>query len=339
MDYCYLCRKEISYEIRSEEHIIPNAIGGKLKTYSALCKNHNSELGDKLDAEFVKIFSHISKLIPIRFDRPVSDSFQGKHIEHKIDVTISKNKVFPSKFKYIKDESIVYAPNEKIFKNYSKKLKKNGCDLNLIKSVTEISDGSIEIFSGFDNQIFKQGFAKIAVGFASHHEIKAEFLDLALDANGFKDKLCVLANFPDINDILKIPEENNDYYPFHVIALHSDKSGFLYCYIELFSKFKHYVLLSSNFKGDIHKFYIYSFSKNEEINISDYINLYSNYKRALPLENNYKYRDIQEYIKELYDERNSDTLKHLSYLDSLKSNKYIEKFLVNQKIESKFKQK
>ena len=37
-NYCYICGKELTKLNESEEHIIPNAIGGKLKSKKLICK-------------------------------------------------------------------------------------------------------------------------------------------------------------------------------------------------------------------------------------------------------------------------------------------------------------
>ena len=38
MNNCYLCRQVLSKENESVEHIIPNSIGGRLKSKKLLCK-------------------------------------------------------------------------------------------------------------------------------------------------------------------------------------------------------------------------------------------------------------------------------------------------------------
>ena len=51
MSKCYLCGMLLSESNRSLEHIIPNAIGGHLKSKDLICKNCNSNTGQKIDAE------------------------------------------------------------------------------------------------------------------------------------------------------------------------------------------------------------------------------------------------------------------------------------------------
>ena len=51
MSRCYLCGTLLNESNRSVEHIIPNAIGGHLKSKNLLCKDCNSNTGQKIDAE------------------------------------------------------------------------------------------------------------------------------------------------------------------------------------------------------------------------------------------------------------------------------------------------
>lgn len=91
--YCAICNEEITEKNRSIEHIIPNAIGGILKTYKLFCKNCNSKFGSNLDAAFVKNFSFINASVDIRRDRKTSNTSttgycftdNGELIDCKID--------------------------------------------------------------------------------------------------------------------------------------------------------------------------------------------------------------------------------------------------------------
>lgn len=341
MCYCYLCDKKIPVGMKSEEHIIPNAIGGKLKTFNALCKPHNSDLGSKLDADFVSIFAHISKLVPISTDRQVGKKFIGRHIGHDIEVSITAEKIVPNYLKFVKETLTLYAPSKALLEQYLKKLESEGYDLKKIKCISEFHDGKVEIFSGFENRIFKQGFAKIAAGFAAHNGIKAQEMNLILENNSFIEDILLLENFPNDLEIFMFPPNQTEFYPFHIIALHSDKtSKHLYCYIELFSKFKHYILLGENFEKEIHEFYIYSICKKQEFKISDYIDLFpkfAEYKESQNLLEYYKAKRIEEYLIELEKTRQtSDILQKLAIMDSIISNEFIEKFVgQNHKISVK----
>lgn len=342
MSYCYLCGNAIPEKEKSIEHIIPNAIGGKLKSDSVLCESHNNKLGSINDAKFVAIFSHITKLASVQTEREVQESFYGIHSKLNLEVKISKEKTVPKRLFFDKETLTLYAPNKKSISNYKNKLIKDGYDLKNISFVTEFDKDDIEVFSGFDNDTFRLGFAKIAANFATYKKIVSDDINLVAVNGEFKKELPVLPHIPAVTELLKGDESATDSYPFHVIALHSDQNGYLYCYIELFSKFKHYVLLTDSYTGDeIHEFYIYSIGNKTELTISQYLNLYPNYARfsvGLQLDKYYKAKQIPDYLAETRQMmQDSNAVEMLYAIDSKISNEYIEQFVDdNMTITSKF---
>lgn len=67
--YCYLCGKELTDENKSDEHIILNAIGGHLHSYTLLCKECNSKLGEQADAKLAEDLSFFSDMLEIKKNR------------------------------------------------------------------------------------------------------------------------------------------------------------------------------------------------------------------------------------------------------------------------------
>lgn len=53
----------------SQEHIIPNAIGGILKSSDIYCKTCNSNMGTDIDKAFCDIFASIVNNLDMHFDR------------------------------------------------------------------------------------------------------------------------------------------------------------------------------------------------------------------------------------------------------------------------------
>ena len=54
---CFFCDELLNEKNTSVEHIIPNSIGGRLKSKKILCKRCNSKLGEKFDSEISKMFN------------------------------------------------------------------------------------------------------------------------------------------------------------------------------------------------------------------------------------------------------------------------------------------
>ena len=48
MAICYICENEITKENKYKEHIIPNAIGGKLKSGDLICSNCSAHFDSML---------------------------------------------------------------------------------------------------------------------------------------------------------------------------------------------------------------------------------------------------------------------------------------------------
>lgn len=60
--FCYSCKIELTRQNSSQEHIIPNALGGKLKAV-ILCKKCNNNLGSSCDSLLSKALSPFSNMI------------------------------------------------------------------------------------------------------------------------------------------------------------------------------------------------------------------------------------------------------------------------------------
>lgn len=76
---CALCDVEITEENDTNEHIIPNSIGGKKKVRGFICISCNSMSGDQWDAELAKQLNPLCLLFHIKKDRggpPPSQTFE-----------------------------------------------------------------------------------------------------------------------------------------------------------------------------------------------------------------------------------------------------------------------
>ena len=67
--FCYVCGEELTEENKSDEHIILNAIGGHLHSYTLLCKKCNSKLGEQADAKLAENLSFFTDMLQVRKNR------------------------------------------------------------------------------------------------------------------------------------------------------------------------------------------------------------------------------------------------------------------------------
>ena len=62
---CALCRRVVTSDNSSAEHVIPNAIGGRKRVVGFICRACNSESGSKWDAELARQLNPLSLLLGI----------------------------------------------------------------------------------------------------------------------------------------------------------------------------------------------------------------------------------------------------------------------------------
>ena len=77
---CYICDTEITPQNESEEHIIINAAGGKLKSKVLLCKKCNSEIGHEIDSELAKQLNIVANTLMIKRDSGKPQAIIGDKI-------------------------------------------------------------------------------------------------------------------------------------------------------------------------------------------------------------------------------------------------------------------
>lgn len=159
----------------SEEHVIPHSLGGSLKSEWVCCKRCNNQLGEIVDAPFVKMFAPLcAKMKPLNGVR----GFVGAYAVNVLDPG-DKATVYSG----IVKNGMIACPE------LSKLLKCSPSGLNL----TEGDIYSIPL--AWDTQVFKNGLAKIAVGFALHSGINCEQLEPFVDIDRADDGKIKGANF------------------------------------------------------------------------------------------------------------------------------------------------
>ena len=275
-DICYLCGKELAPKgsnsscVCHDEHIIPNAIGGSLKTSHVLCKNCGSKYGDNEDSAFVSIFNCFIGILEdiMHFDRNhkgvVSYAYYCND-GNKEMVKVNHDSAFKSKPYHIidkKNKTIKIYGHQKTTKFYRNKFNAAEYKDFTIQEINNI-EGVFEVFfsenNGNFNNDFKNGFVKIAVEYALHCGVSREKLNLALTINEDNsstvlfDKIAMFPYVPCNNPLAIIFEEYRpqfeEGYPSHSLRLFNiDK--YLFCYVGLFSTFQYYLLLSDNYEGE-----------------------------------------------------------------------------------------
>jgi hypothetical protein len=292
MDKCYLCGKLFNKSdvLKHDEHIIQQAIGGALTDNSILCQSCGEGLGNAVDVPFNKIFDSISTRLDIKKDRGNNKKGSAKGVIFSnrdkygndlsgIEVFWKASKVAPVKpiHKYTSDQLkvIVYAGGKQL-KNYLKMVKKevdetygDGCKPKII--ICDDLTGLIIFPLELDNEAFKKGLAKIAIGFSSKVGIDRATLNLVLDSDlgKIKDNVSLIQFYPKgvFDEVIERDKKDIRYYPSHTLILFTAAANInlLVCYVELFSTFQWYVILSDQYDGQpIYESYHQRVDKEED---------------------------------------------------------------------------
>lgn len=215
MKKCYFCGNNLDKNNQTEEHIIQNSFGGRLKSKNILCRKCNSILGSKIDAKLYNNLNFFDILMGIDKERKT----KGGHITAFIDD--DKIKLF-SGLKYesapkicektngsvknIYGHIITSAGNKEVqdrfIENFFNKARKNGFngsidDLKKSMVKAEFSDKWINVNKCFKEDEIVLGYLKIVIGFCSYHD-KLDLIDEKM-LNAFRNAVNNIDNSYDEN--------------------------------------------------------------------------------------------------------------------------------------------
>lgn len=265
---CIYCGKEIINEKRlngdkdyskvykSSEHIIQNALGGKLESENICCDRCNFHIEELIDKKFCDIFAPITSCIK-NFKKTNNSNSLSKYSGYGI-----YNKDYENK--------IVHA--EIIKQSQAKKsqdiieIEKKESTNNLDERIKSALKNTKILFSDFNlnNKYFKQGLSKIAYNYAIYLGInikdicgicktKLEGPNKELSDIEFRTPIIPFyAN----NELDEFIELNSDFFLFHNLILFSYTNQ-LWCYINLFNTFQFYVILNENYNKEKCRYKIY----------------------------------------------------------------------------------
>lgn len=299
---CYSCGQSMDIDsdcVSHEEHVIQNALYGRLRPANILCEKCGNELSRSIDTPFVEIFDSVTErfkhiLITKDHGKDKDKKIKGylyklENVNEKIPVISKEGKIIPVNpfYEIHGNEVIIYADSSRA-KHYKlvveKELKDKGLDITKInfEYKDDIKEKGIlgvfftEGIKDFNKKI-KNGFAKIAVGFASSCGISRKNMKCSLNIDKATNKAVIKYEnnvFPyiSIGAVDRLLEHNRpeieDKYPTHTLVLFNEKvssdQNYLFCYVDLFSTFQFYILLDNKYRGkEIYKTYHQTVIKQE----------------------------------------------------------------------------
>lgn len=228
MKKCVLCGRLLD-DNNPAEHIINNALGGVLKDNGIYCEFCNSKYGTGLDVEFTKIFYPIMARLNMHKDRKsAGSSYFGVVCDE--DGKLHRAEYQGNRIKKFRDAD-----------NYA-----NPKDMNCTPLFYEFN---------LNNDAFKLGLAKTAFNYAVHQGLDPSQLERVFD-NENKELVShpVVIPFIPLTLFDAIMERKPPEKLFHALRVFN-YGQMLYVYVELFSAFQYYILMSERYNyqelGDI----------------------------------------------------------------------------------------
>lgn len=275
MSRCYLCKNEITDENVSIEHILPNAIGGRLKSSSLICKKCNSKFGDSSDANLAKQLEFFANQLNIKRERgSVQNVEMTRESTGETYLVSPEGNLVPRK-PLIKEresngnlEIYVKANDEKTIESILIGLKRKYPKLDItkfkdaLKHEVEYIDEPLHGTISIDGKKIFPAILKIAVNYYIETGGDIEFVDSAIE--DLKNNKTHRVDF-----IIKegLVVESNPEEVLHYIFINGCKEKKkMYAILELYSTVQFVVKLSDNYNGeDVQHLYVFDVLKRREI--------------------------------------------------------------------------
>lgn len=268
MRRCYRCDTELGSTNRSEEHIILNACGGRLKSDNIICASCNSTFGQSFDAELARQTNDLANLLLIKRERGTPQEIIGKlpstgedyilqyggePMKSKPDVNLSKNGD--------RTEIKISARSETEFKAILKGLKRKFPMLDVDKLYqsaqrkSEYLEEPISISTSVGGEKSFKAIVKTAINFYVFKNGETEYIKHLipyLDGSASLD--IVWMHYPSIP--LYVPNDDEVSHVIHIVGLSNQK--ILYAYVELFNAHIFLIKLSEEYQGkDMDELYVF----------------------------------------------------------------------------------
>lgn len=299
---CYVCEDELSKENETAEHIILNAIGGRLKSKKLICNKCNSEFGSQIDDVLAKQLSNFCTLLNIKRDRGNPQNIKGNYrntevfIEPGGKIHRAKPKIEIDNNKYHIVTSDISSART-IMKGLKRKFPKIDIEAELEKStISKQYLPSIKIEFTLGGKEVLQSVCKSAINFFVLHDGDRDYIKHLIPyIKGVEAEAEVYYFYPD-NELFYKGEEEI----FHSLVLIGDpNTKRLMVYVELFNELKFLVILNRNYSGDkLYKAYHYDVVSNQVVVFEKELIITS--------------RDIKRFAKKNLEQ--NKILKRVSYL-------------------------
>lgn len=259
MSKCLVCFTEITALNDSKEHVIPNAIGGKMVIKGFLCRRCNSETGDKWDAEISKQLNLFCLLLGgVERDRgftptEIFSTISGKEVRLANEGVLS---IAHPEYKTEEIDGKVQFTFKTGSMNQAEQFVRNLCKKKPSLNQQELMDNLTftNSYLNGDALVFKPQFGGENSGRSLVKTILAFAANVGIDPNSCEKAKDYLLDDAEpcfgyyySNDVIL----NRDFpKPAHFLAVHADPlSGYVIGYLEYFGIFRVISMLSESYNG------------------------------------------------------------------------------------------
>lgn len=251
---CYACNIPLTKSNYTKEHLIPNSIGGRLKSSKLLCKTCNTAFGSGIDAELAKQLDSLCIFINISRERTKSNVIKnvktetgktyhlrdGKHPEiTKPEITYSDGNI-NVKARNIKEVKQVIAGLKRKYPNLN--------DNNLIYTTSEYYVDETFLFNlSIGDDDFYRSVAKMAINtFLHNNGTKSNISDSIIAYINGGSGIDRIVHFYPAPPITVWDKSEISH---HITIVGCSRRRALFAYVVLFNSYAFIVNINDDYRG------------------------------------------------------------------------------------------
>jgi HNH endonuclease len=246
---CYYCGEVITAASTAVEHIIPNALGGKLKSRTILCSLCNSKLGNEVDAPFCQQMGFVVNRLGIKREKGDPPAIKARCVATGDPIHIeSDGTTFAPRTKIqIVEGGYIIECDRKNIRKAQETLKRKVPNVQFNQVEPFEADIEFRHDSNFGGKACYRAVTKIAL---NYYLLRGGSTTSISEAIAFVkhggDNIFVIPYYP-TRDVLP---QRLDKQITHVVTVRGDPvQKLLYAYVELFTAFRFLVYLSGTYDG------------------------------------------------------------------------------------------
>ena len=272
---CYVCLEPI--DEKSDEHIIPNCIGGRLKA-KLLCKKHNNGFGSKTEGIFARKMNPFCNLLNIRRERNnIPDQPVLYHETDTIAFMKADGELESKQFNYKEVRSgdqinlHIHAPDDiRKTRKHLKGLKRKYPSLDVEKTLAELKkdttqgDHMVRLDVDLSGIEIQQTTAKTAINFYLYRGGERKHVSHLISRLGKAETVPVYLAYP----TEPVFQDLSGGFLHKILLIGSCEEKLLYCIVDYFSTISFIAVLSGSYEGPaIESTYFFDPVKGTEVSI------------------------------------------------------------------------